>query len=126
MSTTRTSVPVLDLPAARNRANSGEQIDYGPDREPFIEIPADPPFLCLQGHNQRPEGCPDLEHAAMAWAALMASTGDDLLPAELAAQVHGVSGDPENPMLSSCGSNALKGWVRAHPQTAALHYPELG
>jgi hypothetical protein len=28
-------------------------------------------------------------------------------------------------MLSSYGENVLKGWLRAHPQTARIHYPEL-
>jgi isopenicillin N synthase-like dioxygenase len=48
------------------------------------------------------------------------------LPPELAADARGVSDDPQNPMLSSYGANVLKGWVRAPPQTAAIHYPELG
>lgn len=47
------------------------------------------------------------------------------LPADLAADARGVSDDPENPMLASYGANVLKGWLRAHPQTAAIHYPEL-
>lgn len=47
------------------------------------------------------------------------------LPAELAAEARGVSDDPENPMLASYGANVLKGWLRAHPQTAAIHYPQL-
>lgn len=48
------------------------------------------------------------------------------LPPALLAEARGVSDDPDNPMLSSYGSNVLKGWVRAHPETAAIHYPELG
>ncbi|PRB69360.1 2-oxoglutarate and iron-dependent oxygenase domain-containing protein [Arthrobacter sp. MYb213] len=47
------------------------------------------------------------------------------LPAALAAQARGISDDPQNPMLASYGANVLKGWLRAHPQTAAIHYPEL-
>ncbi|MET4060336.1 isopenicillin N synthase-like dioxygenase [Arthrobacter sp. UYP6] len=47
------------------------------------------------------------------------------LPVELAAQSRGISDDPENPMLASYGSNVLKGWLRAHPQVAQLHHPEL-
>lgn len=47
------------------------------------------------------------------------------LPAELAVQSRGISDDPENPMLASYGSNVLKGWLRAHPQVAKLHHPEL-
>ena len=251
----------LGTEITRGRADSREQIDYGPDREPFIDVPADQLFLRLQGHNQWPAGYPELERVAMAWAALMARIGAELLagisvalglpedhfadpftwspawmgklvhyvggqvaaagtqgvgahadygfvtlllqddvgglavqphgheewipvdpipgalvvnlgemlevatngylmatihrvtapppgvdrysvpffwsprldavintvplPAELAAEARGVSDDPNNPMLSSYGSNVLKGWVRAHPQTAAIHYPEL-
>ncbi|MDO5745426.1 MAG: 2OG-Fe(II) oxygenase family protein, partial [Micrococcaceae bacterium] len=47
------------------------------------------------------------------------------LPVELAAQARGVSDDPDNPMLASYGANVLKGWLRAHPQTARAHYPAL-
>jgi isopenicillin N synthase-like dioxygenase len=47
------------------------------------------------------------------------------LPAELAAQARGVSDDPANPMLSSFGSNMLKGFVRAHPRVTAKFHPEL-
>ncbi|MCQ1948156.1 isopenicillin N synthase family oxygenase [Arthrobacter sp. zg-Y1116] len=47
------------------------------------------------------------------------------LPAELAAQSRGISDDPDNPMLASYGANVLKGWLRAHPQVAKLHHPEL-
>jgi isopenicillin N synthase-like dioxygenase len=43
----------------------------------------------------------------------------------LAAEARGLSDDPNNPMLSSYGANALKGWFRAHPQVAARHHPEL-
>ncbi len=44
---------------------------------------------------------------------------------ELSASARGVSDDPENPMLSSYGSNVLKGRVRAHPDVTELHHPEL-
>ncbi|MCC3280400.1 isopenicillin N synthase family oxygenase [Arthrobacter sp. zg-Y40] len=47
------------------------------------------------------------------------------LPPALAAQSRGISDDPENPMLASYGANVLKGWLRAHPQVAKLHHPEL-
>lgn len=48
----------------------------------------------------------------------------ELSPA-LAAEARGVSDDPNNPMLSSYGANVLKGWLRAHPEVARLHHPEL-
>lgn len=246
----------------RGRADSREQIDFGPDRKPLIDVPDDQLFLRLQGHNQWPAQYPELERTALAWTALMARIGVDLLegisvalglpenylaepftfspawmgklvhyvggqvpeagtqgvgahadygfvtlllqdtvgglevqphgqeewipvepipgalvvnlgemlevatngylmatihrvtapppgvdrysvpffwsprldaviepvplPPALLAEARGVSDDPDNPMLSSYGSNVLKGWVRAHPETAAIHYPELG
>lgn len=251
----------LGTEITRGRADSREQIDFGPDREPLAEVPADQLYLRLQGHNQWPAGYPELERTATAWAHLMSGVGAELLagisaalglpedyfaepfagtpawmaklvhyvggqvpaagtqgvgshadygfvtlllqdavgglevqphghedwiavapipgalvvnlgemlevatngylmatvhrvtapppgvdrysvpffwsprldaviepvalPAALAAEAPGVSQDPQNPMLSSYGANVLKGWVRAHPETARLHFPEL-
>lgn len=246
----------------RGRADAREQIDYGPERAPLDSVPADAPYLNLQGPNQWPSDYPQLKERAMAWAELMHETGHTLLsaiavglglsedhfdepfadapawmgklvhyvsgdvvpdagdqgvglhadygfvtlllqdqvgglqvqpygqeewievpptpgalvvnlgemlevatdgylmatihrviappagvdrysvpffysprldavidkvqlPAELAADARGVSDDPHNPMLASYGANVLKGWLRAHPQTAAIHYPQL-
>ncbi|HXD27671.1 MAG TPA: 2-oxoglutarate and iron-dependent oxygenase domain-containing protein [Arthrobacter sp.] len=245
----------------QGRADSREQIDYGPERAPLDSYPADRPYLNLQGPNQWPASFPELERVAMAWAGLMSRVGAELLsaisvslglpedyfaepfeaapawmgklvhyvggqvpeagtqgvglhadygfvtlllqdlvgglevkpygqdewitvepisgalvvnlgemlevatngylmatihrvtappegvdrysvpffwsprldsvidtvplPADLAAAARGVSDDPTNPMLSSYGANVLKGWLRAHPETAAIHYPEL-
>lgn len=47
------------------------------------------------------------------------------LPAELAAQARGVEQDPANPLLSTYGENALKGWLRAHPEAARRWYPDV-
>ncbi|WP_026555146.1 isopenicillin N synthase family dioxygenase [Arthrobacter sp. 35W] len=47
------------------------------------------------------------------------------LPPALADQARGISDDPDNPMLASYGANVLKGWLRAHPQVARIHHPEL-
>ncbi|MDT0156930.1 2-oxoglutarate and iron-dependent oxygenase domain-containing protein [Microbacterium sp. ARD32] len=47
------------------------------------------------------------------------------LPAELAAQARGVSDDPANPIHSLYGENALKSRLRAHPDVAAIHHPDL-
>ncbi|MGA7204528.1 MAG: 2OG-Fe(II) oxygenase family protein, partial [Specibacter sp.] len=252
----------LGAEITRGRADSREQIDFGPDREPLADVPEDTLFWRLQGHNRWPEDYPELERTAMAWAGLMATTGAELLagisvalglpedyfaepfegtpawmsklvhyvgtgtlgvdnqgvgshadygfvtlllqdavgglevqphgqqewidvkpipgalvvnlgemlevatngylmatvhrvtsppagvnrysvpyfwsprldavidpvplPPELAAEAPGVSDDPDNPMLSSYGANVLKGWIRAHPETARAHYPELG
>lgn len=252
----------LGTEITRGRADSREQIDFGPDREPLSDIPADQLFLRLQGRNQWPDGYPQLGRVALQWAALMEGIGAELLagisvalglpedyfsepfkgspawmsklvhyvggqvpeagtqgvgshadygfvtlllqdevgglevqphgqqdwipvepipgalvvnlgemlevatsgylmatihhviapppgvdrysvpffysprldsvietvplPADLAAEAPGVTDDPENPMLSSYGANVLKGWVRAHPETARIHYPEIG
>ncbi|WP_417217776.1 isopenicillin N synthase family dioxygenase [Arthrobacter sp.] len=245
----------------QGRADSREQIDYGPERAALESYPEDRPYLNLQGPNQWPASFPELERVAMAWADLMSTVGAELLsaisvslglpedyfaepfeaapawmgklvhyvggqvpeagtqgvglhadygfvtlllqdlvgglevkpygqddwitvepisgalvvnlgemlevatngylmatihrvtapapgvdrysvpffwsprldsvidtvplPAELAAHARGVSDDPSNPMLSSYGANVLKGWLRAHPETARIHYPEL-
>lgn len=47
------------------------------------------------------------------------------LPAELAAQARGVTDDPSNPIHSVYGENALKWRLRAHPDVAAIHHPDL-
>lgn len=252
----------LGAEITRGRADSREQIDFGPEREPLSEVPPAAPYLNLQGHNQWPAAFPALEAVAMEWATLMQKVGSELLsalsvglglpedyfeeafspnpawmgklvhyvgggivpeagtqgvgthadygfitlllqdfvgglevqpygqeewlpvepiegalvvnlgemlevatngylmatihrvtappagvdrysvpffysprldsvitqvplPTELAAEARGVSEDPDNPMLASYGANVLKGWLRAHPQTAKIHYPGL-
>lgn len=47
------------------------------------------------------------------------------LPAELAAQARGVTKDPSNPIHALYGENALKSRLRAHPDVAAIHHPDL-
>lgn len=47
------------------------------------------------------------------------------LPAELAEQATGVTDDPDNPIHSRYGENALKSRLRAHPDVAAIHHPDL-
>lgn len=47
------------------------------------------------------------------------------LPAELAAEARGVTDDPTNPIHSLYGENALKSRLRAHPDVAAIHHPDL-
>lgn len=47
------------------------------------------------------------------------------LPAELAAQARGVTDDPGNPIHSLYGENALKSRLRAHPDVAGIHHPDL-
>ena len=47
------------------------------------------------------------------------------LPAELAAEATGVTEDPRNPIHALYGENALKSRLRAHPDVAAIHHPDL-
>ncbi|WP_194397954.1 isopenicillin N synthase family dioxygenase [Microbacterium atlanticum] len=47
------------------------------------------------------------------------------LPADLAAHARGVTQDPANPIHALYGENALKSRLRAHPDVAELHHPEL-
>ncbi|QEW02657.1 isopenicillin N synthase family dioxygenase [Microbacterium lushaniae] len=47
------------------------------------------------------------------------------LPAELATQARGVTDDPDNPIHATYGENALKSRLRAHPDVAAIHHPDL-
>ncbi|MBG6085070.1 isopenicillin N synthase family dioxygenase [Zhihengliuella flava] len=245
----------------QGRADSREQIDFGPEREALAEVPEGQSFMKLQGPNQWPTEFPELERVAMEWADLMSRVGRELLagisvalgleedhfaepfagtpawmgklvhyvggqvpeagtqgvgahadygfvtmllqdavgglevqpygqeewitveplegalvvnlgemlevatngylmatihrvtappagvdrysvpffwsprldavidpvelPAELAAEARGASDDPQNPMLCSYGANMLKGFLRAHPETAEKFYPEL-
>jgi isopenicillin N synthase-like dioxygenase len=47
------------------------------------------------------------------------------LPEELAAEATGVTEDPRNPIHALYGENALKSRLRAHPDVAAIHHPDL-
>lgn len=47
------------------------------------------------------------------------------LPADLAAEATGVTQDPGNPIHALYGENALKSRLRAHPDVAAIHHPDL-
>ena len=47
------------------------------------------------------------------------------LPPELAAEAPGVSQHAHNALLPRFGDNALKGWLRSHPEVAARHHPDL-
>jgi len=47
------------------------------------------------------------------------------LPAELQAEAAGISVDPTNPIFATYGENGLKSRLRAHPDVAAIHHPDL-
>jgi isopenicillin N synthase-like dioxygenase len=48
-----------------------------------------------------------------------------ILPPELAAQAAGVTDDPANPLHAAYGENALRGWLRSHPDVAQRWWPEV-
>ena len=47
------------------------------------------------------------------------------LPADLAARARGVTQDADNVIASRYGENLLKARLRAHPDVAAIHHPDL-
>ncbi len=47
------------------------------------------------------------------------------LPPELAREARGVTVDADNPIHATYGANALKSRLRAHPDVAAIHHPDL-
>ena len=47
------------------------------------------------------------------------------LTPELAAHAPGVGGSADNALLPRFGDNALKGWLRSHPEVARRHHPDL-
>lgn len=47
------------------------------------------------------------------------------LPSELGAEARGVTDDPSNPIHATYGENALKSRLRAHPDVAQIHHPDL-
>jgi isopenicillin N synthase-like dioxygenase len=47
------------------------------------------------------------------------------LPAELQAQVRGLTQDPLNPLFNEVGRNFLKSRLRSHPDVAQAHHPDL-
>lgn len=47
------------------------------------------------------------------------------LPDDVRAAARGVSADPANPLHPLYGANSLKGWLRAHPETARRHHADL-
>jgi isopenicillin N synthase-like dioxygenase len=47
------------------------------------------------------------------------------LAPELAGAATGVTADPANPIFATYGENALKSRLRAHPDVAARHHPDL-
>jgi isopenicillin N synthase-like dioxygenase len=46
------------------------------------------------------------------------------VPGSYLAEAPGIADDPANPLFDEYGWNALKGWLRAHPQVAERHHPD--
>ena len=60
------------------------------------------------------------------WAPRLDASLDTVpLPREYADQAPGVSQSARNVLHSRFGDNALKGWLRSHPEVAAAHHPDL-
>lgn len=47
------------------------------------------------------------------------------LPAALRAEANGITQDPDNVIFATYGENSLKSRLRAHPDVAAIHHPDL-
>lgn len=47
------------------------------------------------------------------------------LPADFVTDAPGFEPDPNNPIFDVYGNNAMKGWLRAHPEVASRHHPGL-
>ena len=48
-----------------------------------------------------------------------------MLPLPEGLDAPGITADPDNPIFGTYGENALKSRLRAHPDVAAIHHPEL-
>ncbi|HEX3961341.1 MAG TPA: 2OG-Fe(II) oxygenase family protein [Trebonia sp.] len=60
------------------------------------------------------------------WAPRLDASLDAVpLPREYAEQAPRVSQSAHNILHSRFGDNALKGWLRSHPEVAAIHHPDL-
>jgi len=60
------------------------------------------------------------------WAPRLDASLDAVpLPREYAEQAPGVSQSAHNVLHSRFGDNALKGWLRSHPEVAAIHHADL-
>ncbi|MFF8288572.1 isopenicillin N synthase family dioxygenase [Streptomyces sp. NPDC016309] len=49
----------------------------------------------------------------------------DTVPGAYLSRAPGIAHDHTNPLHAEYGRNELKGWVRAHPEVARRHHPEL-
>ena len=88
-----------------------------PFRRPMIAANR-PSWSCAPGATRQSIG--------IFWSPRLDATLDALpLPPALAAEAPGVSQHEHNALLPRFGDNALKGWLRSHPEVAARHHPDL-
>ena len=108
-------IPVEPLPGALV-VNLGE----------MLEVATDGYLAATIHHVRTPPPGVDRYAIPFFWSPRLDAVIDPVkLSPALAAQARGVSDDPNNPMLASYGANVLKGWLRAHPEVARRHHPEL-
>jgi isopenicillin N synthase-like dioxygenase len=63
---------------------------------------------------------------AFFWAPRLDASLDTVsLPHQYAGQAPGVSQSAHNVLHRRFGDNALKGWLRSHPEVAATHHADL-
>ncbi|RZT87017.1 isopenicillin N synthase-like dioxygenase [Pseudonocardia sediminis] len=66
------------------------------------------------------------ESVGFFWSPRLDATLDRVpLTPELAARAPGVTETAQNALLPRFGDNALKGWLRSHPEVARRHHPDL-
>ncbi|CEA06882.1 2-oxoglutarate-dependent ethylene/succinate-forming enzyme [Arthrobacter saudimassiliensis] len=123
----------LGTEITQGRPDAREQVDFGPEREPVAEYPADQPYWLVQGPNLFPDTkLPELREASMAWAEEMSRVGAELLsaiavslelpedhftepfegtPAWMAKLIHYVGGVVQEAGTQGVGSHADYGFV---------------
>jgi isopenicillin N synthase-like dioxygenase len=113
--------------------DDGSWIDAPPLRGSFIvnigellELASDGYLRATVHRVVTPPG--DIDRLSVAFflgANLNASVPLLSLPPDLAAQVRGITRDPNNPLIREVGLNVLKGRLRSHPDVARRHYADL-
>ncbi len=72
---------ILGMEHTGGRRDWRDQIDIGPEREPYELGPDDPAYLRLRGPNQWPAAVPAMQELVTAWMDQMAGLGDVILSA---------------------------------------------
>jgi isopenicillin N synthase-like dioxygenase len=96
--------------------NVGEMLEVATDG--YLVATAHRVLPCRPGTTRRSVG--------FFWSPRLDAALDAVpLPPALAAAAPGVHESAHNRLLPRFGDNALKGWVRSHPEVAARHHPDL-